>query len=56
MPTLFGRPQTELVAAMADFRQGARPPLVMQQIARGYTDEQVRQLARWFAEQPAAPR
>jgi sulfide dehydrogenase cytochrome subunit len=53
MPPLAGRPAAEIVTAFNDFKSGARPATVMHQIAKGYTDEQVRLLAGWFAAQPA---
>jgi len=52
LPSLAGRATAELVAAMADFRSGARSATIMHQIAKGYSDEQVRQIAAWFAAQP----
>jgi sulfide dehydrogenase cytochrome subunit len=53
MPVLAGRPAAEIVAAFNEFRNGTRAATVMHQIAKGYTDEQVRLLAGWFAAQPA---
>jgi cytochrome subunit of sulfide dehydrogenase len=53
MPALAGRPAAEIVAAFTEFKNGSRAATVMHQIAKGYTDEQVRLLAGWFAAQPA---
>ena len=54
MPALAGRDPDELTRLMQDFRSGKRPATVMQQIARGYTDEQVAAIAAHFAAQRAA--
>ena len=54
MKPLAGLPADRIITAMADFRSGAVPATVMHQIARGYTDDQVRRIAAWLAVQPAA--
>src|SRR5262252_2201284 len=51
MPALAGRDPGELTRLMQNFRSGKRPATVMQQIARGYTDEQVAAIAAYFAAQ-----
>ncbi len=52
IPGLAGMPAAELVAQINAFRSGARPSTVMQQLARGYTDAQIHQLAAYFAARP----
>ncbi len=52
VPGLAGLPASYLVEQMSAFRSGARPATVMHQIARGYSDAQIDQLARYFAAQP----
>lgn len=52
---LDGRPAADLVAAMTAFRTGERPSTVMGRIAKGFTDEEVRAIAQWFAGRPAGP-
>jgi len=42
-----------ITAAIADYRSGAQPATVMHQIAKGYTDEQIKLIAAYFAAQPA---
>jgi cytochrome c553 len=49
--SLAGMPQGDFVARMNGFRSGTRPATVMHQIAKGYTDPQIAQLAAWFAAQ-----
>lgn len=48
---LAGLPEPQLLAQMAGFRAGTRPATVMTQLANGYTDLQIRQLAAYFAGQ-----
>ncbi|MGO4155621.1 c-type cytochrome [Cupriavidus sp. YAF13] len=49
VPALAGRDQSELVRQMQDFKQGKREATVMQQIAKGYSDQQIEAIAGWFA-------
>jgi sulfide dehydrogenase cytochrome subunit len=53
LPVLAGQPEDALAASMRGFKAGARPATIMQQIAKGYTDEQIEQIAAWLAAQPA---
>jgi sulfide dehydrogenase cytochrome subunit len=48
-PPIAGRPAAELSAAMEEFRTGSRPATVMQRIARGFTPEESRAIAEWWA-------
>ena len=51
---LAGLPAERIVAAMAAFKSGAQPATVMQQIAKGFSDEQIGAIAAYFAAQSAA--
>jgi cytochrome subunit of sulfide dehydrogenase len=51
LPTLAGQPKDELMASMRAFKAGTRPATIMHQIAKGYTDEQVEQIATWLSNQ-----
>jgi cytochrome c553 len=53
MSPLAGLPSEKMLTQMADYRSGALPATVMHQIARGYTDAQLRLIAEYFAAQPA---
>ena len=53
LPSLAGKPREEIVRAMQEFKSGARPATIMNQLAKGYTDEQIEALAGWFAAQRA---
>jgi len=48
---LKGRDKDYLVAQLTAFRDGTRSATVMHQIAKGYTPEQIDQLAAYFAAQ-----
>ena len=48
---LAGLERRYLVEQMRAFRDGKRPSTVMQQLARGYSEAQIEQLAVWFAAQ-----
>ena len=52
LPGLAGLPRDYLVAQMQAFRSGARPATVMHQLAKGFSDAQVEQIAAYFAAQP----
>lgn len=52
MKTLAGRPAAELIQLVNEFRSGTRPATIMHQISKGYTDEQIRLVAEFFAAQP----
>ena len=51
MPTLAGREASYIVEQMNAFKSGARPSTIMQQLAKGYSDAQIGQIAAWFAAQ-----
>jgi len=49
--SLGGRDRDDLLARLIGFRDGTRAGTVMPQLARGYTPDQLSQLAGWFAAQ-----
>ncbi|PKU22457.1 cytochrome C [Telmatospirillum siberiense] len=49
-PRLVGRKPDEIVAALAAFRSGQRPATVMDRIAKGFTDAEIRAIAEWYGE------
>ena len=51
MPPLRGRKAEEIVTAMAEFRSGSRPATVMDRIVKGFSDDEIRAIAAWLAEQ-----
>ena len=46
---LAGMKESTFIKAMTDFRNGTRPSTLMGHIARGYSDEQVKAMAEFFA-------
>lgn len=56
VPGLAGRPAADLVEQLSAFKSGARPATVMHQLAKGYSEAQIAQLAAYFAAQPPAGR
>ena len=51
LPILAGQPKDALVASMRAFKTGARPATIMHQISKGYTDEQIEQIALYLSKQ-----
>lgn len=55
MKPLAGVPAEKIIAAMSDYRAGNLPATIMHQISKGYTDEQIKLIAAYFAAQKAKP-
>ena len=51
VPGLAGMPATYLVEQLKAFKAGSRPATVMQQLAKGYSESQIDQVAAYFAAQ-----
>jgi cytochrome c553 len=51
MKSLAGIPADKLVAMLEDYKNGNLPATVMHQISKGYTPEQIRLIAGYFAAQ-----
>lgn len=51
MKPLAGMPADKMLAMLADFRNGNQPATIMHQISKGYTEEQVKLIAAYFAAQ-----
>jgi cytochrome c553 len=56
MPSLVGQDRAVLIQQLQDFKNGRRPSTVMQQISKGYTDEQLEIISGYFAQKKAAAR
>ncbi|MEP7058152.1 MAG: c-type cytochrome [Caldimonas sp.] len=52
VPALAGLPASYTIEQMAAFKAATRPATVMTQLAKGYSDAQIRQLAAYFAAPP----
>ncbi len=53
MKPLAGVSAEKIIAAVADYKSGNQPATIMHQIAKGYTDEQIKLVAAYLAAQPA---
>lgn len=48
IPALVGMKQEDIAAALKQFKSGERTGTVMNRIAKGYSDEDIEALARYF--------
>src|SRR5438045_7832980 len=51
VPPLNGRPASEIVSQMAAFKSGERKGTIMDRIAKGFSDDEVRAIAAWYEAQ-----
>ncbi len=51
MIALAGQSKSDIEQKMLAFKNGQRPATIMHQIAKGYSDEQIAQIAAYFAAQ-----
>jgi cytochrome c553 len=51
VPRLIGRDPTDIVTAMQGFKSGQRPSTVMDRIAKGFSDDEVKAIAAWYGTQ-----
>jgi sulfide dehydrogenase cytochrome subunit len=51
VPRLVGRSPTDIEAAMAAFRAEQRPSSIMERIAKGFSDDEVKAIAAWYGAQ-----
>jgi cytochrome c553 len=51
VPRLIGRDPAAVVSAMQGFRSGAIPSTVMDRIAKGFNDDEVKAIAAWYGAQ-----
>lgn len=54
-PSLAGQDKNYMLQTMKDFKSGKRPATVMHQQAKGYTDQQLEQIAGYFASVKPGP-
>ncbi|CCQ73699.1 Cytochrome subunit of sulfide dehydrogenase [Magnetospira sp. QH-2] len=55
-PNIAGFTEDYFIASMNDYKSGARSSTIMGRIAKGYSDDQVAAMAKFFAMQPLAPK
>ena len=51
VPRLAGRSPADIVAAMQAFKAGQRPSTVMERIAKGFSEDEVKAIATWYGAQ-----
>jgi cytochrome subunit of sulfide dehydrogenase len=51
VPRLIGRKADDIVAAMLAFRSGQKPTTVMDRIAKGFSEAEIRSIADWLGAQ-----
>jgi sulfide dehydrogenase cytochrome subunit len=51
VPRLSGKDPAAIVAAMQAFRRGMRPATVMDRIAKGFSDDEIKSIAAWYGAQ-----
>jgi sulfide dehydrogenase cytochrome subunit len=51
VPAIAGMPRDHLAAQLKAFKAGSRPATVMTQLAKGFSDAQLEQLADYFSRQ-----
>jgi cytochrome subunit of sulfide dehydrogenase len=52
MKPLAGLPAEAIVGLMTAYKNGSLPATIMHQVAKGYTDEQIKLIAAYLAAQP----
>ena len=48
---LIGRTPADIVTAVQAYRSGQRPATVMDRIAKGFTDDEIKAIADWYGAQ-----
>jgi cytochrome c553 len=51
VPRLVGRTPADIIAAMQAFKSGQVPSTVMERIAKGFSDDEVKAIAAWYGAQ-----
>jgi cytochrome subunit of sulfide dehydrogenase len=51
VPRIAGRNPAEIIAAMEAFRSGQKPATVMDRIAKGFSEAEIRAIAEWLGSQ-----
>ena len=51
VPRLAGRPAAEITDAMLGYKSGKQAGTIMDRIAKGFSDEEIRAIAAWYATQ-----
>ena len=54
-PSIAGLPEYKIIESMNNFASGAQASTVMQRIAKGYSEQDIKDLAGYFSKQPITP-
>ncbi|SFR54394.1 hypothetical protein [Thiomicrospira sp. ALE5] len=52
MPGLAGLDADYFIEVMQQFKRGERAAVIMDRVAKGFTDDEIAAMAQWFAAQP----
>lgn len=52
MEALAGKDKDDMTQKLLDFKSGRKPATIMHQLAKGYSDDQLKAIAAYFAAQP----
>src|SRR5258708_34823562 len=55
VPRLAGQDANAMMAAMQAYRSGQRPATVMDRIAKGFSDDEIKAIAAWFRDPAVMP-
>ena len=55
IPALAGIPKDTFVKLMMDFKKEVKPTIIMNHVARAFSDGEIERMAVYFAAQPATP-
>jgi sulfide dehydrogenase cytochrome subunit len=55
IPALAGIPKDTFIKIMMDFKKEVKPAIIMNHVARAFTDGEIERMAVYFASQPATP-
>ena len=48
-PRIVGRNADDIVTALLAFKSGKAPGTIMDRVAKGFTDDEIRAIASWYA-------
>ncbi len=51
VPPLAGRPAADMTSQMIAFKSGQRPGTIMDRIAKGFSEDEIRAIAAWYEAQ-----
>ncbi|GKT12624.1 MAG: hypothetical protein ISEC1_P1603 [Thiomicrorhabdus sp.] len=54
-PTIAGLTEFKIIQSMNDFKSGRTSSTIMQRIAKGYSDQDIKDLAGYFSKQKTTP-